>query len=89
MYARVSFVLYTKNTLLESLVIAWLLGLYVLIFNSFCSMYTPQPMAPINGVANITASRPPSASAVASVTPTQPGKEYDFSSLTQGMFTKR
>ncbi|KAJ4703389.1 Arf GTPase activating protein [Melia azedarach] len=53
------------------------------------SMYTPQPMAPINGVANITASRPPSASAVTSVTPTQPGKEYDFSSLTQGMFTKR
>ncbi|XP_031249879.1 ADP-ribosylation factor GTPase-activating protein AGD5-like isoform X2 [Pistacia vera] len=43
------------------------------------SMNTQWPMAPVNGVANIRASTRP---------PTAPS-DYDFSSLTQGMFTRR
>lgn len=50
------------------------------------SMYTMGQVAPINGVATTSVSRPPSASPV--TPPTQPGKDYDFSSLTHGMFSK-
>ncbi|KAJ9671742.1 hypothetical protein PVL29_025448 [Vitis rotundifolia] len=50
------------------------------------SMYTMGQVAPTNGVATTSVSRPPSASPV--TPPAQPGKEYDFSSLTQGMFSK-
>ncbi|RVW93125.1 putative ADP-ribosylation factor GTPase-activating protein AGD5 [Vitis vinifera] len=50
------------------------------------SMYTMGQVAPTNGVATTSVSRPPSASPA--TPPTQPGKEYDFSSLTQGMFSK-
>ncbi|KAH7568981.1 hypothetical protein JRO89_XS06G0084100 [Xanthoceras sorbifolium] len=48
------------------------------------SMYKQGTVVAINGVTNIRPSRP------SSVNPTQLGiKDYDFSSLTQGMFTKR
>lgn len=44
---------------------------------------------PVNGAAVTTGvSRPQSASTVSSVPATQSGKDYDFSSLTQGMFAK-
>ncbi|KAJ0082877.1 hypothetical protein Patl1_10862 [Pistacia atlantica] len=46
---------------------------------SYDFMNTQWPMAPVNGVANIRASTRP---------PTAPS-DYDFSSLTQGMFTRR
>ncbi|KAF8409346.1 hypothetical protein HHK36_005421 [Tetracentron sinense] len=54
------------------------------------SMYTRGPVAPIHGVTTTTTgvSRPPSASPVSSITPTRTGKDYDFSSLTQGMLSK-
>ncbi|KAF8370150.1 hypothetical protein HHK36_031780 [Tetracentron sinense] len=50
------------------------------------SMYTKGPVAPINGVTTTGVSKAPSASSVYSTTPTRSGKDYDFSSLTQGMF---
>lgn len=55
------------------------------------SMYTQQPMAPINGTMNIGATRRPPAPAVSSVSHTQlgNGNDRDFSSLTRGMFTKQ
>ncbi|CAK9183060.1 unnamed protein product [Ilex paraguariensis] len=42
-----------------------------------------------NGAVPLGASRPLSASPVSSASPAQPGKDYDFSSLTQGFFSKR
>ena len=44
----------------------------------------------VNGVAVAPAgtSMTPSATPISSATPTQSVKEYDFSSLTQGMFSK-
>lgn len=42
-------------------------------------MNTQWPMAPVSGAANIRASTRPPASP----------SDYDFSSLTQGMFTRR
>ncbi|XP_057963259.1 ADP-ribosylation factor GTPase-activating protein AGD5-like [Malania oleifera] len=47
------------------------------------SVYTARAVAPVSSVATTGATRPPSASPVSS------GKDYDFSSLTHGMFTKR
>eukprot|EP00262_Sarcandra_glabra_P021672 TRINITY_DN927_c0_g2_i1.p1 TRINITY_DN927_c0_g2~~TRINITY_DN927_c0_g2_i1.p1 ORF type:complete len:466 (-),score=97.82 TRINITY_DN927_c0_g2_i1:393-1790(-) len=47
------------------------------------SMYTMGTVAPINGV-----STPPSASTVSFGAPNRSGSDYDFSSLTQGMFSK-
>ncbi|KAL7216863.1 hypothetical protein ACSBR1_028729 [Camellia fascicularis] len=41
-----------------------------------------------NGVTPAGTSRTPSASPIPSATPTQTAKDYDFSSLTQGMFSK-
>ncbi|XP_010268821.1 PREDICTED: probable ADP-ribosylation factor GTPase-activating protein AGD5 [Nelumbo nucifera] len=52
------------------------------------SMYTMGSVAPSNGVITGGLNRPPSVSSVSSVTPTQSGKDYDFSSLTQGLFSK-
>lgn len=63
--------------------------LMFMFFISFCSMYTP--IAPINGTMNVGATRRPPAPAVSSVSRTQlgNGNDHDFSSLTQGMFTKQ
>ncbi|OVA20200.1 Arf GTPase activating protein [Macleaya cordata] len=55
------------------------------------SMYNMGPVAPTNGTSRTTTSevsRPPTASPVSSVTPTRSGNDFDFSSLTQGMFSK-
>ncbi|KAK9268206.1 hypothetical protein L1049_010649 [Liquidambar formosana] len=54
------------------------------------SMYANGPaVAPAYGVTTTGASRPPSALPVSSVISTQSGQEYDFSSLTHGMLTRR
>uniref|UniRef100_A0A5B6YID3 Putative ADP-ribosylation factor GTPase-activating protein AGD5 n=1 Tax=Davidia involucrata TaxID=16924 RepID=A0A5B6YID3_DAVIN len=47
------------------------------------SMYTTGPVAPINGITTTGAGGPPSRLAAPS------GRDYDFSSLTQGFFTKQ
>ncbi|XP_058088447.1 ADP-ribosylation factor GTPase-activating protein AGD5 [Magnolia sinica] len=52
------------------------------------SMYTMGTAAPANGVATSGVHRPPSASSVSPVTSTKSATDYDFSSLTQGMFSK-
>ncbi|TYH74715.1 hypothetical protein ES332_D05G421100v1 [Gossypium tomentosum] len=52
------------------------------------SFYGLGQVAPSNGVATTGASKPQSASPAPSSNPSQTGKDYDFSSLTQGMFTK-
>lgn len=51
-----------------------------------CSMHMMGQGAPSNGVATANVSKPASASPA--TPPTQSGKDYDFSSLTQGMFSK-
>ncbi|CAK9325152.1 unnamed protein product [Citrullus colocynthis] len=43
---------------------------------------------PVNGVTPTAKNKPQSTALVSSATPSQSGKEYDFSSLTQGMFSK-
>eukprot|EP00262_Sarcandra_glabra_P021668 TRINITY_DN927_c0_g1_i1.p1 TRINITY_DN927_c0_g1~~TRINITY_DN927_c0_g1_i1.p1 ORF type:complete len:468 (-),score=89.47 TRINITY_DN927_c0_g1_i1:299-1702(-) len=48
-------------------------------------MYSMGPVARSNGVAT---RPPPSASPISSIAPTRSGSDYDFSSLTQGMFSK-
>ncbi|XVF18978.1 hypothetical protein REPUB_Repub11eG0071000 [Reevesia pubescens] len=53
------------------------------------SLYALGQVTPANGVATTGASNPQSASPVSSANSSQSGKEYDFSSLTQGMFTKQ
>ncbi|XP_021288672.1 probable ADP-ribosylation factor GTPase-activating protein AGD5 [Herrania umbratica] len=54
------------------------------------SFYAMGQVTPTNGVATSGAtSKPQSASTVSSVNSSQAGKDYDFSSLTQGMFTKQ
>ncbi|GMY31665.1 ADP-ribosylation factor GTPase-activating protein AGD5 [Fagus crenata] len=53
------------------------------------SFYSMGQAAPVNGAPTTGVSKPQSASTASSVPPTQSGKEYDFSSLTQGMFTKQ
>ncbi|XP_077254053.1 ADP-ribosylation factor GTPase-activating protein AGD5-like [Tasmannia lanceolata] len=52
------------------------------------SMYTMGTPTLINGATNAGMSRPPSAAPVSSITPNQSGKDHDFSSLMQGMFSK-
>lgn len=52
------------------------------------SFYGLGQVAPSNAVATTGASKPQSASPAPSSNPSQTGKDYDFSSLTQGMFTK-
>lgn len=53
------------------------------------NMYSTTPVAPLNSITTNVASRPPSTSTVPFSIPTQLGGDYDFSSLTQGMFGKR
>lgn len=53
-----------------------------------CSLYHMGQATVVNGVSAAPVSKPQSTSTVSSVPPTQSGKEYDFSSLTQGMFSK-
>lgn len=55
------------------------------------SFYTMEQVTPVNGVATPTTNKPQSASPVSSSsqsTPSQSGKDYDFSSLTKGLFSK-
>ncbi|XP_042948747.1 ADP-ribosylation factor GTPase-activating protein AGD5 isoform X2 [Carya illinoinensis] len=52
------------------------------------SLYHMGQTTPVNGVSVAPLSKPQSTPTVSSVPPTQSGKEYDFSSLTQGMFSK-
>ncbi|XP_039032485.1 ADP-ribosylation factor GTPase-activating protein AGD5-like [Hibiscus syriacus] len=52
------------------------------------SFYALGQVTPANGVAMTGASKPQQASPVTSANSSQSGKDYDFSSLTQGMFTK-
>ncbi|GMJ15919.1 NEVERSHED, ARF-GAP domain 5 [Hibiscus trionum] len=52
------------------------------------SFYALGQVTPANGVATTGASKPESASPIPSANSSQSGKDYDFSSLTQGMFTK-
>ncbi|KAI3988190.1 hypothetical protein MKX01_011979 [Papaver californicum] len=59
--------------------------------NSFStpSMYTMSPVCPTNGTPTSELSRPsPTAASISSVTQTRSGNDFDFSSLTQGMFPK-
>ncbi|XP_042517799.1 ADP-ribosylation factor GTPase-activating protein AGD5-like isoform X2 [Macadamia integrifolia] len=53
------------------------------------NMYNIGSVGAINGVATGGVNEPSSASSVASVSSTQTGKEYDFSSLMQGMFSNQ
>ncbi|XWS11099.1 hypothetical protein CRYUN_Cryun38cG0054600 [Craigia yunnanensis] len=53
------------------------------------SFYSLGQVTPANGVATTGASKPQSASSVPLSNSSQSGKDYDFSSLTQGMFTKQ
>ncbi|MBA0573924.1 hypothetical protein Golob_001171, partial [Gossypium lobatum] len=53
------------------------------------SFYALGQATPASSVATNGASKPQSASPVSSTNSSQAGKDYDFSSLTQGMFTKR
>nr|XP_028959051.1 ADP-ribosylation factor GTPase-activating protein AGD5-like isoform X1 [Malus domestica] len=53
------------------------------------SMYRTRPVTPINGVTNIRANGFSSASPISSFPSTKSGSDFDFSSLTQGLFTKR
>ncbi|XP_009377019.2 ADP-ribosylation factor GTPase-activating protein AGD5 isoform X1 [Pyrus x bretschneideri] len=53
------------------------------------SMYRTRPVTSINGVTNIRANGFSSASPISSFPSTKSGSDFDFSSLTQGLFTKR
>lgn len=56
---------------------------------SICgSFYTMGQVGPVNGMMPMGASKPQSTTPVSS-TPSKSAKEYDFSSLTQGMFAKQ
>ncbi|KAM7264615.1 hypothetical protein ACFE04_002298 [Oxalis oulophora] len=55
------------------------------VFPNSSTYSTARPMAPMNGVSNV---RPPSGYPIAPGLP-KSGYDYDFSSLTQGMFLKR
>jgi len=53
------------------------------------SLYSIGQATPVNGAPTTGVSKPQSTSTVSSVPPTQSAKDYDFSSLTQGMFAKQ
>lgn len=53
-----------------------------------CSFYTMGQVTPANGVTMTGASKPQSGAPISSENASQSGKDYDFSSLTQGMFSK-
>nr|ACF80250.1 unknown [Zea mays] len=52
-------------------------------------MHNITPAVPANGATAAGASNNGTASTASSTLPSQSGKDYDFSSLTQGFFTKR
>ncbi|EEF31337.1 Stromal membrane-associated protein, putative [Ricinus communis] len=52
------------------------------------SFYTMGQVAPVNGVATAGMSKPQSTAPVSSGTSSQSAKDYDFSALTQGFFSK-
>jgi len=52
-------------------------------------MYNTSSAVPANGATAAGASNNGTASTASSTLPAQSGKDYDFSSLTQGFFTKR
>ncbi|CAL2251584.1 unnamed protein product [Prunus armeniaca] len=53
------------------------------------SMYATRPVTSVNGVTNLRATGFSTASPISSIPPTKSGRDFDFSSLTQGLFTKR
>ncbi|XP_050107964.1 ADP-ribosylation factor GTPase-activating protein AGD5-like isoform X4 [Malus sylvestris] len=53
------------------------------------SMYRTRPVTPVNGVTNIRANEFSSTSPISSISSTKSGRDFDFSSLTQGLFTKQ
>ncbi|KAM1235613.1 hypothetical protein ACFX2J_005052 [Malus domestica] len=53
------------------------------------SMYRTRPVTPVNGVTNIRANKFSSTSPISSISSTKSGRDFDFSSLTQGLFTKQ
>ncbi|TQD77311.1 hypothetical protein C1H46_037134 [Malus baccata] len=53
------------------------------------SMYRTRPVTPVNGVTNIRANGFSSTSPISSIPSTKSGRDFDFSSLTQGLFTKQ
>ncbi|KAF3451553.1 hypothetical protein FNV43_RR07648 [Rhamnella rubrinervis] len=53
------------------------------------SMYSVNPVAPMNSITSISTIGPPSSSSIPSVLPTQSGKDVDVSSLARGLFTKQ
>ncbi|KAK2972650.1 hypothetical protein RJ640_023893, partial [Escallonia rubra] len=56
--------------------------------SAMSSIYSMGQNASVNGATPSGVTRPQSASQASSASPAQAGKEYDFSSLTQGMFSK-
>ncbi|KAK3010939.1 hypothetical protein RJ639_011835 [Escallonia herrerae] len=56
--------------------------------SAMSSIYSMGQNASVNGATPSGVTRPQSASQASSASPVQAGKEYDFSSLTQGMFSK-
>lgn len=70
----------TKPFYVCSVVINWVFAV--------CSLQTAGQATSSNGLASAGVSKPQSSSPISSASPSQPGKDYDFSSLTQGMFSK-
>ncbi|KAK2984713.1 hypothetical protein RJ640_004538 [Escallonia rubra] len=56
--------------------------------SAMSSIYSMGQNSSVNGATPSGVTRPQSASQASSASPAQAGKEYDFSSLTQGMFSK-
>jgi hypothetical protein len=54
-----------------------------------CRLYNISSAVPANGAAAAGGSNNGTASTASSTLPSQSGKDYDFSSLTQGFFSKR
>ena len=54
-----------------------------------CSFYPMVQAMPVNGAAAAETSKNSAASAISTGTSTQKTNDYDFSALTQGLFTKR
>jgi hypothetical protein len=54
-----------------------------------CRLYNISSAVPANGAAAAGASNNGTGSTASSTLPSQSGKDYDFSSLTQGFFSKR
>lgn len=74
----------TTSNLLRLLLITFRLDNQVAIC---CSIYAMGQVGPVNGTMTMGASKPQSTTPVSSTT-SKSAKDYDFSSLTQGMFAK-